>query len=114
MYARQQAINALLADEAGKAIELNIGNSGGASSSILPLEQHASIFPNVHYVESRKLVSSTLEKMISDYNIDLNTYQALTLDTEGAELLILQGGLSIRSHFDYIKCEVRVLPSANW
>ena len=111
IYPRQRAINALLADEAGKEIELNIGNSGGASSSILPLEQHASIFPDVHYVESRKLVSTTLERMITDNDVDLNDYQALTLDTEGAELLILKGGLRILSHFDYIKCEVADFPA---
>jgi FkbM family methyltransferase len=104
-YPRQRALNALLSDEKGKEFEFRIANNGGASSSILPLEEHAELFPDVVYVENRKMTSTTLSDLVNEGQIDLSRYQALTIDTEGAELFVLNGARSILSHFEYVKCE---------
>ena len=49
--------------------------------------------------------------LISNENIPLKRYQALTLDVEGAEDLILEGGRSILKNFKYIKCEAADFPA---
>ncbi len=104
-YPRQRALNALLTDQEGQEIEFRIANNGGASSSILPLEGHAELFPGIEYVESRKLVSTTLAGLVRSGAIDISQYQALTIDTEGAELMVLKGASGVLEHFDYVKCE---------
>jgi FkbM family methyltransferase len=111
IFPRQRAVHALLTDKEGDEVELRIANNGGASSSILPLEQHAQIFPDIQYVEHRKLISTTLAAMIRKEAIDLAHYCALTLDTEGAELMILQGAGDLLGQFEYVKCEVADFPA---
>src|SRR5215467_4457972 len=47
-YPRQQAIRALLSDRADEDVTFHVSNNEGLSSSILPLAQHADIWPQVH------------------------------------------------------------------
>ena len=44
--------------------------------------------------------------MIAKENVDIGKYQALVIDTQGAELLVLKGAESIIQCFKYIKLEV--------
>ena len=109
-YPRQRALRALLTDEEGKPYEFNVANNDG-SSSILPLQDHAVIFPHLQYVGVTTIVSTTFAKLITEQTIDLSDYQALTLDIEGAEPLALRGAGELLSKFRYIKCEVSDFPS---
>lgn len=105
MYPRQRAINALLSDVGGQELIFGIASNNGASSSLLPLEGHAEVYPDVSYIERRPIISKTLAEMVSENEINLSDYQALTIDTEGAEMLVLKGAGDLLSHFEYIKCE---------
>ena len=111
LYPRQRGVNALLGARDGEEVTLGIANNNGASSSMLPLDEHAVLFPDIEIVEQRKLTTITLDTMISRYDIQLDDYQALTLDTEGAEMMILQGAGDLLRHFDYVKCEVADFPA---
>jgi hypothetical protein len=44
--------------------------------------------------------------LLEDQGIDVAQYQALVMDTQGSELLILRGAVSILSRFEFIKLEV--------
>lgn len=44
--------------------------------------------------------------MVENEAINLNKYQALILDTQGSELLILKGAGQLITRFKYIKIEV--------
>jgi FkbM family methyltransferase len=105
-YRNQKAIKALITDKNNKEYKFNIANNDGASSSILKLEKHKDIWPEVNYKETILLKSTTLEKLIEKENINIKDYQALVLDTQGSELLALNGGISILKHFKYIATEV--------
>jgi FkbM family methyltransferase len=105
-FPRQKAFQYLLTDEDGKEYEFNISSNNGASSSILELGLHPDIWPDVKYVRKLVLHSSTLPQMIEDENIDISRYQALVLDTQGSELLILKGAENLLSSFRSVKTEV--------
>lgn len=102
----QRAFQALVTDVDGKVYELHIANNNGESSSILELKQHKDIWPEVDYTRTISLASITLATLIENEHLDISQYQALVMDTQGSELLVLQGGLPILKSFRYIKTEV--------
>jgi FkbM family methyltransferase len=110
-YPRQRAVSALLSERAGEAVTLRISHNHGESSSILPSQDHAVIFPDVSYGEERAFTTETFADLVAREAIPLDAYQALTLDVEGAELLILKGGRELLGGFRYIKCEVADFPA---
>ena len=110
-FPRQRAVNALLTGQSGEQVKFGIASNNGASSSILPLQDHAVLWPDVTYSEFRILTSTTLTDLISSEAIPLERYQALTLDIEGAEKMVLEGGRAMLKNFKYIKCEAADFPA---
>lgn len=105
-YKHQQAVQALITDIDNKEYEFHIANNNGASSSIFELKDHRNIWPSVDYQESILLKSTTLTSLFKKELLDISKYQALIMDTQGSELLVLKGSLPILKHFNYIKTEV--------
>jgi FkbM family methyltransferase len=104
-YERQRAINALITDKDGEEYEFKIANNNGASSSILDMDAHATLFPDIQYVEKRKLKSVTLQTLMKREALSPTDYQALVVDTEGAELMVFKGAGPLLRKFHYIKAE---------
>lgn len=104
-YDHQEALQALLTDVDGQHYNFNIANNGGASSSIFELELHKEIWPEISYSESVELVSTTLSRLTIAAGVDVSRYQALVLDTQGSELLVLKGAEELLKNFQYIKTE---------
>lgn len=105
-YPRQKAYQYLLTDIDCREYTFHIANNNGASSSILNLNLHKDIWPEVIYERAIKLKSMTLATFIQKENIDLDKYDALIMDTQGSELLVLKGGQTLLGRFKYIKTEV--------
>lgn len=105
-HARQRALQALVTDEDDAQKELFIANNGGASSSIFDFHEHKDIWPQVAYTGSIQLKSMTLATLLRRNSIDPSPYQAMLLDTQGAELLVLKGSVSLLEGIRYIKTEV--------
>lgn len=110
-YPRQRAYNALLTGRRGEQVRFGIANNNGASSSVLPLQDHATLWPDVVYSEMRTLTSTTLTDLVAAEQIPLDRYPALTLDVEGAEKMVLEGGRDLLQQFRYIKCEAADFPA---
>ena len=104
-FSKQKAFKYLLTNIENQDINFKIANNAGQSSSILELNQHKDIWPNIEYTSSIKLKSSTLKNVIKYEKIDIKKYQALIMDTQGSELLVLKGGSSLLKNFRYIKTE---------
>lgn len=102
----QKALNFLISDIDGQEIDFHVTDNGGESSSIFQLEKHKLLWPEVNHAQTIKLLTTRFDTMIAKENIDIRTYQALVIDTQGAELLVLKGAESIIHHFKYIKLEV--------
>lgn len=85
-------------------VEFNITNNG-ESSSILELGDHSQIYPHIVNVETVKMRTTTLDKVLQRIGIYLFNYNILNLDIQGAELKALKG-IQEWSHFEAIFTEV--------
>ena len=101
----QKAYQYLITDEDNKEYTFHIANNFGASSSILEFADHKKIWPEVAFERSINLKSITLSRMIEKEKINMKDYDALVLDTQGSELLVLKGAASLLTYFKYIKTE---------
>mgnify|MGYP001226369752 CR=1 FL=1 len=104
-YPKQKALKYLLLDEDNKKLPFNIANNKGESSSIFDFGLHAKFWPDVGYYKTIDLKTSTLTTIINNEKIDLKKFQALRIDTQGSELLVLQGASEILRNFNYIITE---------
>lgn len=104
-YPNQKAFQYLLTDLDGKEYDFGIANNDGQSSSIFEFGDHVKIWPSVKYVDRVKLTSTTFKTMIEREGIDLSLYDALVMDVQGAELLVLQGAGELLEAFRWIRCE---------
>ena len=105
-FPNQRAIQGLVTDRDDESYQFHLSNNSGLSSSILDLKQHKDIWPDVHYVASIPLTGTTLTSLLQRADIDPSDYQALVMDTQGSELLVLRGAVPVLQHFRYIKTEV--------
>ena len=105
-YNRQQALQALITDGDDQPHVFHIANNQGESSSIFDLKEHSAVWPEVHYQSEITLQSITLTSLFAREQIDAGRYQAWILDAQGAELLVLKGGLPLLKGVKYIKTEV--------
>jgi FkbM family methyltransferase len=105
-YPTQKAYRYLLTGEDGQEFTLNISNYDGVSSSILPLAQHREMWPDVDYLGQINIVGTTLPAFLRKERLRLADYQALVLDTQGSEMLILKGAVEILGGFRFIQVEV--------
>lgn len=104
-FPRQQAENRLITDRDGAEYVFHISNIGGVSSSILPLDRHRDIWPYVHFESQMMLRSITLDTLLDELAARAYDYQALVLDTQGSELLVLKGARKLLSRIQL--CEDR-------
>lgn len=104
-FPRQSALLGLVADRDDVEFEFNISTGSGAASSIHELNEVHRIWPNVAYERKTKLRGTTLPALLQRGGFDHKQYPALVLDTQGSELLVLQGSVHILPDFRYIKTE---------
>tara|TARA_E500000331_G_scaffold199309_1_gene191436 strand:- start:2272 stop:2943 length:672 start_codon:yes stop_codon:yes gene_type:complete len=86
-------------------IKFNISSNEGKSSSIFNLKDHKKMWPEVSMDEVIKLDGISLPTFIDRYKIDIDIYDCLLLDTQGAELEILEGAINTIQKFNYIQVE---------
>jgi FkbM family methyltransferase len=103
-YPKQVAIRALLTDRAGDTVRLNIANNSGCSSSIFDLKLHKDIWPEVDFVDHVNIVSKTLDGLV-ECGLIPPLIDAIILDTQGSELLVLKGAQAILRQVTYVKVE---------
>jgi FkbM family methyltransferase len=103
---RQRALERLVTDRDDETYEFHISNNDGESSSILDLKEHRDIYPTVDFTRTISLKSSTLATLLARENVEVARYDALVMDTQGSELLVLRGAEPVLGHFKFIKTEV--------
>ncbi|MBC8065262.1 MAG: FkbM family methyltransferase [Chlorobia bacterium] len=104
-FPRQVAINDLVSNADDVEYDFYLASNGGASSSILPMSKHLDMFPEVTIESTLKIVGYTLPTILDREHVDLKKFDALVLDTQGSELLVLNGAASILPFFKFIKVE---------
>ena len=104
-YPRQRACQRLLTDVQGRQYRFHVASNDGASSSILDLADHRRMWPEVAFTRDLLLESTTLDALLDEERVDASRYQALVLDTQGSELLVLRGALGTLPHLGFIQAE---------
>jgi FkbM family methyltransferase len=105
-YPMQSAFQALVTDKDDEGYQFHVSNYEGLSSSILQLKLHNDIWPDVTFTRTLALRSVTLPSLLRREGIDVADYDALVMDTQGSELLVLKGAAAILPKLRFIKTEV--------
>jgi FkbM family methyltransferase len=109
-FTKQRAYRYLLANEDGREYVFHVTDNAGVSSSILPLAKHREMWPEVGYAKEIKICGTTFGTFVEKEQLRLADYQALVLDTQGSELMILKGAKDLLACFRFIKVEVAMSP----
>ncbi len=104
-YPNQRAVQRLVTHEDGTECVFNVSSNNGQSSSILPLHEHKTVWPGVSYARTLTLRSVTLPTLLREEGADASRYDALVMDTQGSELLVLRGAEPLLGGLRYIKAE---------
>jgi FkbM family methyltransferase len=104
-FPAQRALLALVTDRDGGEYEFHVASNNGGSSSILDFKLHREIWPRVEFVRSLRLRSLTLPSLLRSEGIDVRDYDVLVLDTQGSELLVLQGAEPLLRQFGRVQVE---------
>ena len=105
IYPSQTAANCLLTDRDDAEYIFHIANNYGESSSILELGDHKEIWPEVRFERDVTLKSITLDTLLVKLNRSITDYQALVMDTQGSELLVLKGAMSSLPFLRFVRVE---------
>ena len=81
-----------LSNTDNEEVTLNIA-SNGQSSSLLECGTHATMYPHITYTDRVTVKTRTFEKLVREHisDIDLDKYDFVNLDVQGAELKVLEG-----------------------
>jgi FkbM family methyltransferase len=104
-FPNQCAIKALITDKDGDNCDLHFASNDGVSSSIFDLHMHRDIWPEISYLHDIAVRSATLPSTLANAGVNPEDYDALVIDAEGSELLILRGSESLIRRFKYIEVE---------
>jgi FkbM family methyltransferase len=105
LFPRQTAYQRLITDVDDKEYGFHISSNQGKSSSILALGRHVDMWPHVSFTNSIVLKSVTLDNFVQAEGLDLTKFDALVLDTQGSELLVLKGGKKTLAKMRFVKVE---------
>lgn len=101
----EKCYNLTISDEDGKEYKFNITNNG-QSSSILELEKHKVHHPHIFVSEIITTNSTRMDTFLNNEKIDLENFNFLNLDIQGAELLALKSFGELIKNFKFIYTEV--------
>lgn len=104
-YHNQKAYSYLLTDQDGKEYDVGVASNGARSSSIFDLCQHRLLWPDITYQYHHPIYSLTFKTMVKREQINLDGFDTLILDVQGAELLVLRGMGDLVKHFKMIRAE---------
>lgn len=95
----------VISDEDGVEVDFNVSNNQ-QSSSILELGTHATLYPKIKYVEKKRMTARTFKSLVAEHNFNMQEYQFLNVDVQGAELKVLKGLEEFLAGFDALYLEV--------
>lgn len=105
-----RAVQACVADSDGRKTPFYRTSNSGESSSILPLGTHKEMFSHIHVAEQMTLETVTFPTLAERERIDLDDYDFLVMDIQGAELIALRGFGELLYRFKGVYLEVNLQP----
>lgn len=106
-YPSQTALNYLISDVDNKQFSFNVSNQSERSSFLQFTDFHFKD-PNFQHTETLTLSSIRMDTLIKTHDINLNDYDVIVTDCQGADYFVLKSFGELINHFSYIKSEVMV------
>jgi FkbM family methyltransferase len=106
-YPKQTALNYLISDKDDHLFDFYV-SSQHVRSSMLEFTNHHFKDKGFEHTESLKLKSIRMDTLIDKHNINLNDYDVLVTDCQGADYQVLKSFGSYIKHFKYVKSEVMI------
>ena len=78
------------------------------SSSVLKPKKHLEKHPHIQFKEPIQMKAKTLDTIMIKEKVDVDNYNFINMDVQGAELKVLKGAINILHKIDYIYSEVNV------
>lgn len=100
-----QIYNLVVSDQDNESVIFKVANNG-QSSSFLDLETHKQHHPNIYYTHGIQMLTTRMDTFIKQQSINIQNYNFLNLDIQGAELLAIKGFGNLLDQVDYIYSEV--------
>lgn len=101
----EKVFNYAISDVDNLDLQLNVTNNG-QSSSILELEKHKIHHPHIYVTSVVTVKSKRMDTVLSENNINIEDYDFLNIDIQGAELLALKGFGDLLNDIKYIYTEI--------
>lgn len=102
---KESAFNYLITDIDDREYTFNIADNEGMSSSIFDFDKHLLYHP-VRFGRSITLKSKRMDSVINENQIDINSYDFLNIDVQGADLLVLKSFGDLLNNIKYIYIEL--------
>ena len=103
----EYAFNQAITDVDFENVELKVTNNG-QSSSILDLYLHKKYHPNIYVINTISVLTITMNSLLMNKNFNIDNYDFINLDIQGAELLALKGSGNLLNKVKYIYTEVNI------
>ncbi len=108
-YKNEKIFCECLSDIPYKEIKFYITNNG-QSSSFLKLKEHKLLYPHILEEKCILVKSNTLDNFIKNLSDNtINSVNFLNMDIQGAEYLVLKGGLNFLNQINYIYLEINII-----
>lgn len=110
-YPKQKAYKRLITNKDDETYQFHVASNRGGSSSIYDItKEFKKIHPDIRYVDTFSVQSVTLSTFVQQEGIDIKKYDGLVMDTQGSELLVLEGAIPLINNFKFIRCEASSFP----
>lgn len=105
------AVNALCAERTGDRVSFHVASNAGMSSSMMKPANHLTEFESVRFEQTVELLSNRLDHVIAflrenGHGVACDALDLLYMDTQGAELKVLQGAGTVLEDVQYVVTEV--------
>jgi FkbM family methyltransferase len=107
IYPQNIVHQALLSDTDNQEIKFKIANAT-MSSSILDLGTHKEQYPSITIEKELVLCTNRFDALTKKNNLNIDIYDFINIDIQGAELLALKGFGELLDKINYIYTEVNV------
>lgn len=97
-------IEAAASQQAGEAT-FNI-TSMDQSSSLLPLKEHANLYPKIGVDRQITVRTERLDALLAEHGVDPAALNFVAMDIQGAELMALRGAEDLLAHIQALQIEV--------
>lgn len=103
----ESVFNHCITDKDDELLTFYVTNNG-QSSSILELEKHEEYHPHIFVTNNIQVSSKRMDTLLSEYSLNIDNYDFLNIDIQGAELLAIKSFGDLITKFKFIYTEVNV------